>query len=112
MTGPAAADVAAASLRRRQARARLLAGAAVAVTVAGIVLASLQPEWLTTPLRSLVAASGAAAPVVFVLLCVVAAPAHLSGVLVALSAGSSWGARGGPPGPARTRRGDGVRTRP
>lgn len=71
--------------RRRLLRNRLLAGAAVAVTAAGIVLASLQPAWLTAPLQALVADAGVGAPVVFVLLCIVAAPAHLSGVLVALS---------------------------
>jgi hypothetical protein len=45
----------------------------------------VRPAWLVEPLHELVAGSGAAGPVVFVLLCVAAAPLHLCGVLVALS---------------------------
>jgi hypothetical protein len=66
-------------------RARLLTGAALAVTAAGVVLAVLQPPWLTEPLRDAVLGAGAAGPVVFVLLCVLAAPLHLTGLLTALS---------------------------
>ena len=72
-------------LRDRRRRARLLGAATLALTAAGFVLAALEPPWLTGPLREIVAGSGAAAPVVFVLLCVLAAPVHLSGVLVVLS---------------------------
>lgn len=54
--------------------------------LASVVIAVLQPAWLTVPLRSTVELAGDAAPIMFVLLCAVAAPFHLNGVLVALSA--------------------------
>jgi hypothetical protein len=66
-------------------RDRVLTALAAAVTVAGIVLAAVAPEWLTGPLQDLVTGAGVLGPVLFVLLCVLAAPAHLLGVLVALS---------------------------
>ncbi len=66
-------------------RARILAGAALALTVAGIVVAVLEPPWLTGPLRDTVLAAGPASPVVFVVAYVVATPLHLGGVLTALS---------------------------
>jgi hypothetical protein len=50
-----------------------------------LVIAVLQPAWLTVPLRNLVEGAGAAAPVVFVLLCAITASLHLNGVLVPLS---------------------------
>jgi hypothetical protein len=74
-----------ADLARRRRRNQAFSAAALAVTAVGIVLAALQPAWLVDPLRGVVDGSGAAAPVVFVLLCIVASPAHLNGVLVALS---------------------------
>jgi hypothetical protein len=74
-----------ADLARRRRRNKAFSAAALAVTAVGIVLAALQPAWLVDPLRDVVDSSGAAAPVVSVLLCIVASPAHLNGVLVALS---------------------------
>ncbi len=70
---------------RQRTRNRVWTTAALALTAAGFVLAALEPPWLVGPLQDLLAASGAAGPAAFVLLCVVAAPAHLCGVLVALS---------------------------
>ena len=78
-TGPVRAD------DRQRTRNRVWTTAALALTATGFVLAALEPPWLVGPLRDVLAASGAAGPVVFVLLCVLAAPAHLCGVLVALS---------------------------
>lgn len=66
-------------------RAALLTGAASALTLVGVILAVVGPAWLTGPLQALVGGAGAAAPVVYVLLCALAAPLHLGGVLVALS---------------------------
>jgi hypothetical protein len=63
----------------------VLTGLALTVTAVGFVLVAWKPAWLVVPLQDLVAASGAAGPVVFVLLCVFAAPFHLCGLLVALS---------------------------
>ena len=76
MTAPSAG-------RRR--RNQAFSAAALAITAVGIVLAAVQPAWLVDPLQGLVRSSGVAAPVVFVLLCVLASPVHLGGVLVALS---------------------------
>lgn len=59
--------------------------AAAGLTLAGVVLAVTQPAWLTEPLQTAVRGAGGAAPAVYVLLCVLAAPFHLSGVLGALS---------------------------
>jgi hypothetical protein len=53
--------------------------------VLGVLLAVTRPPWLTLPLEAAVAQAGAAAPLAYVLLCALAAPLHLSGVLVALS---------------------------
>jgi hypothetical protein len=66
-------------------RATLLTAGALLLTAAGVVLAVLQPPWLTDPLRDAVLGAGAAGPVVFVLLCVLVAPLHLTGLLTALS---------------------------
>ena len=88
MTGPtSAAGTTPTTKPERSSAARrnqLFTAVALGLTAAGVVLAVLQPPWLTGPLQSAVASAGDAAPLVFVLLCVVAAPAHLSGVLVAL----------------------------
>lgn len=59
--------------------------AAAALTLLGVVLAATQPAWLTGPLRSAVEGAGPAAPVVYILLCALAAPLHLCGLLGALS---------------------------
>ncbi len=69
----------------RARRTRLLTATAAVLTAAGIVLAVLSPEWLTAPLRAAVAGAGPLGPLVFVLLCALAAPAHLLGVLVPLA---------------------------
>jgi hypothetical protein len=69
------------STRRRQ----LLTAGALALTAAGIVIAVLQPPWLTEPLRNAVEGAGPAAPVLFVLIYVLASPLHLTGVCTALS---------------------------
>lgn len=53
--------------------------------VLGVFLAVTRPPWLTLPLEAAVEQAGAAAPLVYVLLCALAAPLHLNGVLVALS---------------------------
>ncbi|PNY79873.1 hypothetical protein [Deinococcus koreensis] len=55
------------------------------LTVGGIILAVTRPEWLTGALQAAVASAGSAAPVVFVLLCIVTAPLHLNSVVAALS---------------------------
>ncbi len=75
-----------AGLSRQQRRNRLLSAGALAITAVGLVLAAVQPAWIVDPLNDVVRSSGAAAPAVFILLCIVASPAHLGGVLVALSA--------------------------
>ena len=66
-------------------RAQLLTAGALVLTTAGIVVAVLQPAWLTGPLHDTVVGAGPWAPALFVLLSVVAAPLHLSGLLTALS---------------------------
>ena len=53
-------------------RNQILSAAALGVTAAGIVLAVLQPPWLTGSLQDVVSAAGSAAPLLFVLLCVLA----------------------------------------
>ena len=67
------------------ARSRLLAGLVAGLTLLGLVLAVLRPAWLTVPLQAAVEDAGAAAPFVFVLLCVLTAPLHLNGMLATLS---------------------------
>lgn len=62
-----------------------LTATATALTLLGVVLAAAQPTWLTGPLREAVEGTGSAAPVVYVLLCALAAPLHLCGLLGALS---------------------------
>jgi hypothetical protein len=69
----------------RARRNQVLAGAAMALMVTGLVLAAIQPPWLTEPLQAAVANAGAAAPLVFVVLTVLLVPLHLSGVLIVLS---------------------------
>lgn len=64
---------------------QLLFGGATALTLVGVVLAATRPEWLVTPLQAAVQGAGPAAPLVYLLLCIVAAPAHLCGLLGALS---------------------------
>lgn len=66
-------------------RQRLLAIGVALLTLVGIVVAALRPAWLTGSLQAAVENAGVAAPVVFVLLCALAVPLHLNGVLVALS---------------------------
>jgi hypothetical protein len=66
-------------------RAQLLGALTTVLTLVGIVLATLQPAWLTGALNGAVQVSGAAAPLVYVLLCALTAPLHLTGLLVALS---------------------------
>jgi hypothetical protein len=68
--------------RPRPLLAEIMTGA---LLLGSIVIAVLQPAWLTVPLHSAVENAGAAAPILFVLLCAIAAPLHLNGVLVALS---------------------------
>ena len=65
--------------------ASVLTGAATVLTLVGAVLAVTRPEWLTQPLTETVSHAGLAAPLVYMLLCTLAAPLHLGGVLVALS---------------------------
>lgn len=67
-------------------RVALLTGFSSALTLVGVVLAVTRPAWLTAPLQEAVQGGGALAPLVYVGLCALAAPLHLSGVLVALSA--------------------------
>lgn len=55
------------------------------LTLAGVGLAATQPEWLVEPLRGAVTHAGGAAPLLYVALCVLAAPLGLDGVLAALS---------------------------
>lgn len=66
-------------------RAQFLTAGAMALTAVGVVLAVLQPPWLTGALRDAVEWAGPAGPVLFVALCVVAAPLHLTGVCTALA---------------------------
>jgi hypothetical protein len=51
----------------------------------GLVLAAVQPSWLTAPVGAAVADAGPWAPAVFVALTVALTPFHLNGVLVVLS---------------------------
>lgn len=66
-------------------RVPLLELAALTIQLVGIVIAVQRPPWLTIPLQTTVESAGAAAPLVFVLLCVLAAPLHLTSLLVTLS---------------------------
>lgn len=68
-----------------QPRRPVLAIGAVALLIMGIIIAVLQPAWLTVPLQAAVENAGPAAPLVFVLLCALAAPLRLNGMLVAVS---------------------------
>lgn len=66
-------------------QAQVLTAAALALTGVGVVVAVLEPPWLTGPLHDAVLDAGAVAPVLYVALCMVAAPLHLSGVLTSLA---------------------------
>lgn len=66
-------------------RAGWLAAASTLLTLGGVALAVVRPPWLTEALWGAVQGAGAAAPLVYTLLCALAAPFHLNGVLVALS---------------------------
>ncbi|MFB9990913.1 hypothetical protein ACFFLM_02810 [Deinococcus oregonensis] len=70
-------------------RFALLTGLASALTLVGVVLAVARPAWLTGPLQELVQGGGIFAPLIYVVLCALAAPLHLGGVLVALST-TTW----------------------
>ncbi|BDP43955.1 hypothetical protein DAETH_39240 (plasmid) [Deinococcus aetherius] len=54
------------------------------LTLLGVAVAVVRPEWLTGALEGAVREAGTA-PLVYTLLCALAAPFHLNGVLVALS---------------------------
>lgn len=66
-------------------RIQILGVLTTVLTLVGITLAVLQPAWLTGALKAAVQTSGAPAPLVYVLLCALTAPLHLTGLLVALS---------------------------
>lgn len=66
-------------------RAGTLAAASGLLTLGGVALAVVRPPWLTDALEAAVQGAGTAAPLVYTLLCALAAPLHLNGVLVALS---------------------------
>ena len=72
-------------MKREVTTGRVLTLAAAGLTLVGIVLAAVQPAWLTGSLEAAVGRADGAAPLVYLLLCMVAAPTHLSGVVVALS---------------------------
>ena len=57
---------------------------AISLTSVGFVLSTTQPDWLLGGLESTLQV-GTAAPLVYVLLCVFAAPLHLSSVLLELA---------------------------
>jgi hypothetical protein len=80
-----------------------------AVLLGSIVIAVLQPAWLTVPLRSAVENAGVAAPILFVLLCATAAPLHLNGVLVRSGARRRHGAVAAPVGRRQEQGADGSR---
>lgn len=67
-------------------RSGLLTTVATVLTLAGMVLAVARPPWLIDVLQMAVQSAGTAAPLMFVLLCALATPLHLNGVLVAISA--------------------------
>jgi hypothetical protein len=56
------------------------------LTVAGMALAVTKPDWLIGPLKTMIESAGIFGPVVYVVLVALAAPLHLSEVLVVLSA--------------------------
>jgi hypothetical protein len=56
------------------------------LTVGGMVLAVTKPDWLVEPLKALIESAGVFGPVLYVVLVALAAPLHLSEVLVVLSA--------------------------
>lgn len=63
----------------------VLAAASALLTLGGVALAVVRPAWLTGALDAAVQGAGVAAPLVYTLLCALAAPFHLGGALVALS---------------------------
>lgn len=66
-------------------RTNVLSALAAALMVVGIVLAALQPPWLTEPLQAAVVDAGPAAPLVFIVLNILLAPLHLNGIVILLS---------------------------
>ncbi len=58
---------------------------AAGLTLVGVVLAAAQPLWLMRLLETSLQNAAGAAPLVYVLLCMVAAPLHLSGVVIELA---------------------------
>ncbi|WP_221088599.1 TVP38/TMEM64 family protein [Deinococcus aquaedulcis] len=72
-------------MRNAARRTGALAAGTAALTLLGVVLAVTRPPWLTGPLQAAVTDSGALAPALYLLLCVVGAPLHLNGLLGALS---------------------------
>lgn len=87
MTGPPPAPpVGAPADGARVRRSRVLSALAVALMVAGVVLAAIRPPWLVEPLQAVVTDAGVWAPLVFVVVNVLLAPLHLNGVVIVLSA--------------------------
>jgi hypothetical protein len=66
-------------------RTQLLTGFAAVLMILSAVLAVTRPAWLLVPLQDFVASAGVFAPLVFVLLVVIATPFHTGEVLVVMS---------------------------
>jgi hypothetical protein len=66
-------------------RTKVFAGVVGLLTLAGAVFAVLRPAWLTVPLQNAIEGAGVWGPLVFVVLCVLAASLRLHEPLVVMS---------------------------